>query len=93
MRSFPAQLPHGIAPHTPTCVLALGSFTALALALNLAMECDPAAQERYAATYGEPWSPLPMPGADDELLAIEALACATPSVHRASGSAALTVAR
>jgi hypothetical protein len=45
-----------------TAVEYAGCTSELALRLNVAMLLDDAAQARYAAIYGEPWTPLPMPG-------------------------------
>ncbi len=40
-----------------TVVECEGGVTALALALDIAMACDDAAQARYATIYGVAWSP------------------------------------
>lgn len=47
-----------------TAIEYAGGTTSLCLALNMAMEFDAAAQARYEAIYGEPWTALPMPGLD-----------------------------
>jgi hypothetical protein len=52
-------------PRPDTAVLARGSYTRLALKLNLAMDRDADARRAYAEIWGEEWAPLPCP--TDEL--------------------------
>jgi hypothetical protein len=36
-----------------------GAYTVAAVALNMAMACNPTAQAAYLATWGTAWAPLP----------------------------------
>jgi hypothetical protein len=54
--------PHHTLRPTPTHLLAQGSHTHLAEALNAAMAADSAARAAYAAIYGEDWAPLHLAG-------------------------------
>lgn len=53
---------------TPTCILALGSHTALAIELNTAMACNPMARWDYLFETGECWTDLPTPGSPVDAL-------------------------
>ena len=67
---------------TPTCILALGSHTELATALNAAMACDPMARWDYLFTYGTSWEPLPTPGTPVEPLTALSLPASDASAIR-----------
>lgn len=55
---------------TPTCILAEGSHTSLAVELNAAMEANWGARHLYLCTYGVAWSPLPTPGIDAPVMTL-----------------------